>query len=301
MNPPSPIRFAYFGSSRLSVIILDELEKAGFLPALAITTPDKPKGRHLTLTQNPVKEWALTRNIPVHDPAKLDSAPGSAFAEMLRAAKCDVFIVASYSKIIPASIIEIPARKTLNVHPSLLPLYRGPAPLQAVMLDDAKNTGVTIMRIDEKVDHGPIVAQKEVAVEEWPAYEEFEELMAREGAHLLAEILPGWVAGSIQEKEQDHSRATFTKKIAKEDGLMDIADASPASQRKNFLKIQAYRQWPVAYFMFEHSGKKIKVKVTRALFLDDKLVIERVIPEGKKEMSYADFQNGFIGSGQSPE
>ncbi len=284
-----PFRFAYFGSSRLSAIVLDELEKLGFMPAIVVTTPDKPRGRHLEVTPNEVKEWATQRTIPVLHPAKLDSA----FVETLKEAECDVFIVASYSKIMPKEVLDLPPRKALNIHPSLLPLYRGPAPLPAAMLDDAKRTGVTIMRIDEEVDHGPIVAQKEVAISEWPTYEDFEEQMAREGARLLTEILPGWVAGTVQEKEQDHSKATFTKKIAKEDGLIDVTDVSPEAQRTNFLKIQAFHQWPAAYFMADHAGKKIRVKVAKASWKDSALEIERVIPEGKKEMSYRDFKSGL--------
>jgi methionyl-tRNA formyltransferase len=166
------------------------------------------------------------------------------------------------------------------------------------MLDDAKRTGVTIMRLDEEMDHGPIVAQQEITVEEWPIYEDFEEMMARKGAQLLARILPDWVAGKIAEKEQDHSKATYTKKITKEDGLIDPADiASNAPQEKAyaaFRKIQAFHEWPQAYFFIERDGKKIRVKVTKASFNNDRLVLERVLPEGKKEMPYEDFARGYL-------
>jgi methionyl-tRNA formyltransferase len=283
MNPSSKIKFAFFGSSRLSVIVLDELEKAGLIPACIVTTPDKPKGRKLTVTPNMVKEWAIKKNIPLCDPTKSD---------------CDLFIVASYGKIIPGAIINLPSHKTLNIHPSLLPQYRGPSPLPSAMLDDAKRTGVTIMRLDEEMDHGPIVAQQEITVEEWPIYEDFEEMMARKGAQLLARILPDWVAGKIAEKEQDHSKATYTKKITKEDGLIDPADiASNAPQEKAyaaFRKIQAFHEWPQAYFFIERDGKKIRVKVTKASFNNDRLVLERVLPEGKKEMPYEDFARGYL-------
>jgi methionyl-tRNA formyltransferase len=293
MNTPhSTPRFAFFGSSRLSEIVLDELEKAGFLPACAVTTPDKPQGRSFKLAPTPVKAWALKKNIPVFEPAKLDAA----FVETLASKKCDLFVVASYGKIIPARIINIPPHKTLNIHPSLLPAYRGASPLPSAMLDDAKDTGVTIMRLDEEMDHGPIVAQKPIHVPEWPTYEDFEEMMAREGARLLAEIMPDWVAGKIAEKPQDHAQATYTKKIVKEDGLLDPA----ADPYLNFRKIQAYHSWPQAYFMHEaRDGAKMRnmrVKVTQASFskgVKGKLHIEKVIPEGKKEMSYKDFVSGF--------
>lgn len=285
MNPDSKIKFVFFGSSRLSVIVLDELEKLGLTPSLVVTTPDKPQGRKLKIQHNVVKEWALSKNIPVLDPAKLDDAT----VERLRGENSQAFIVASYGKIIPKKVLNILPNRTLNIHPSLLPKYRGASPLPTAMLDDAKETGISIMRIDEEMDHGPIVAQKPIHVNEWPTYDDFEEMMAREGARLLAQILPDWISGKVSEKAQDHSQATYTKKTVKEDGLLDL-NADPYV---NFRKIQAYHEWPQAYFMFKTADKEIRVKVTEASFKDNKLVIEKVIPEGKKEMSYKDFLSGY--------
>lgn len=284
MFQKNPLTFSFFGSSRFSVIVLDELEKSGLIPKSIVTTPDKPQGRHLTLTPTPVKEWGLARNIKVYEPVRL----GEEFGEILKKENTEVFIVASYGKIIPKAIIEIPKHKTLNIHPSLLPQYRGASPLQAAILEDQKKTGVTIMRIDEEMDHGPIVAQKEVLVTEWPKYADFEEMMARTGAKLLAEILTDWVAGKIPEKEQDHSSATYTKKIIKEDGLIDL-EADPYL---NFRKIQAYSTWPKAYFILK--DRNIRVKITEASFTAGKLTIEKVIPEGSKELAYADFARGYM-------
>lgn len=281
----TPISFAFFGSSRFSVIILDELVKLGFIPSLIVTTPDKPQGRKLKMTANVVKIWAIEKNIPVFEPEKIDAN----IIESLKKNPCDVFIVASYGKILPKTLIEIPPCKTLNIHPSLLPKYRGASPLQSAMLDDAKDTGISIMRIDEEMDHGPIIAQKKVTVDEWPTYEKFEDNMAKEGAHLLASILLDWVSGKIKEEEQDHSTATYTKKITKEQGLVDLA----SDPYLNFRKIQAYHEWPGGYFFIEHDGKKIRIKVTSASYDNQKLIIEKVIPEGAKEMNYKDFQSGY--------
>ncbi|MEN9912872.1 MAG: hypothetical protein RLY66_280 [Candidatus Parcubacteria bacterium] len=279
------MNFIFFGSSQFSIYVLDELTKLGFTPSAIVTTPDKPQGRKLIMTPNVVKTWAIEHGIQVYDPAKIDTS----FIETLRGKSADVFIVASYGKILPKDLIELPPRKTLNIHPSLLPQYRGASPLQAAILNDTKNTGVSIMRIDEEMDHGPIIAQKEIAVNEWPDYEAFEEMMAREGSKILAEILPDWVAGKIQEKEQDHSSATYTKKSKKEDGLIDLS----ADPYVNLRKIQAYHQWPQAYFFIQKDGKDMRVKITAASFSGGKLTIEKVIPEGKNEMSYSDFQSGF--------
>ena len=150
------MKYAFFGSSQMSIYVLDELVKAGFSPALVVTTPDKPRGRGLTLTPNVVKTWATEHNLPVlDDQTKL-------------AGDFDTFVVASYGRILPSDIVFRPKHKTLNVHPSLLPKYRGAAPLPTAMLKDEKRTGVSIMRLDEKMDHGPIVAQKEFVIDVWP-------------------------------------------------------------------------------------------------------------------------------------
>ncbi len=279
------IKFAFFGSSRFSVIVIDELEKLGLIPTVIITTPDKPQGRKLITTPTQVKEWAVKKNIKVFDPEKLDAE----FIKKIDAENCLVFIVASYGKIIPNDIINLPKHKTLNIHPSLLPKYRGASPIQSAIIDDSKKTGVTIMKIDEIMDHGPIVAQKEIMVNEWPIYEKLEELMAIEGARLLAEVLPKWITGQISEIEQDHSAATFTKKINKGDGLTDLND----NPYKNFRKIQAYHEWPQAYFLIDWNSKKLRIKITSASFTDGKLILEKVIPENGKEMSYENFKNGY--------
>ena len=286
------IPFAFFGSSDFSIHILDALKAKGFLPAIVVTTPDKPQGRGLALTPTVVKIWAQKNNIIVLDPAKLDLV----FLEQFKEYKCQVSIVASYGKLIPVSILDAAPKKTLNVHPSLLPNYRGASPIQSAMLDDVKNTGVTMIRLDKEMDHGPIVAAEKMHFDEWPIYEKVEEKLGTLGGELLAKILPLWVEEKAKETEQDHSRATFTKKIVKEDGLLDPADISPEAPMDRaylaFRKIQAYHAWPGAYFFIERNGKKIRVKIASASWNKNKLLIEKVIPEGKKEMLYKDFLNG---------
>ncbi len=286
MNHKSNITFAYFGNSRFSVLMLDELERAGFMPACVVTTPDREKGRGLVLTPTPVKEWAVKRNIKVFTPEALDES----FIAEIKKENCDVFIVVSYGKIMPAALIDLPPHKTLNVHVSLLPKYRGASPMQSAMLDDTKDTGVTIIELDPKMDHGPIVTAKPFSVKEWPTYNEFEDIMAREGGELLASTLPGWVSGEVKATEQDHRQATRAKKITKEDGLIDL---NAADQYANFRKIQAFHEWPTAYFFADRAGKKIRVKIAAASFKGGKLTIEKVVPEGAREMDYNDFLKGL--------
>lgn len=279
------ITLAFFGSSRFSVFVLEELHKAGYIPTCVVTIPDKPRGRKLKLKPMPVKEWAVRKGVKVFDPAKLDGK----FAEELNQESFDLFIVASYGKIIPAAIIDLPAHKTLNVHPSLLPKYRGSSPIQSAMLSNDKDTGITIMRVDEETDHGPIIIQEKTTVNEWPAYEDFEESLARQGGKLLARVIPDWISGKIKERPQDHSLATYAKKVIKEDGLIDLNE----DPYLNFRKIQAFHEWPQAYFFIEKSGKRLRVKITEAEYSDGLLKIKRVIPEGGKEMKYEDFERGY--------
>ena len=242
----------------------------------------------MELIPNVVKTWAIGHGVPFIDAAKLGNEVISILSGS-PASQSHVFIVASYGKIIPKTVLDIPKHKTLNIHPSLLPKYRGPSPLPSVMLADDKKTGVTIMRLDEEMDHGPIVAQREIVVEEWPEYDEFEAMMAAEGARLLLEVLPRWVGGEIPEISQDHSLATYTKKISKEDGLIEPG----ADPYLNFRKIQAHHSWPQAYFFISHRGRNVRVKVTKASFASGKLKIEKVIPEGGKEITYDDFKRGY--------
>jgi methionyl-tRNA formyltransferase len=144
MNQKQNIKFAFFGTAGFSVAVLDELERAGFLPSAVVTAPDAVMGRKKVLTPSPVKVWAQARNIPVVLPDSL--------------ANFDLFVIASYGKIIPKKILDIPRFGTLNVHPSLLPKYRGPSPIQTFILNGDEETGVTIMLTDEQMDHGPVIA-----------------------------------------------------------------------------------------------------------------------------------------------
>ena len=281
-----PIKFVFWGTSEFSVYVLDSLKSKGFLPALIVSTPDKPQGRKLEIKPTLTKIWAQENNIPVLQPEKLKE--NEELFSQLTALNSDVFIVASYGKIIPDILLNIPKHKTLNVHPSLLPKLRGPSPIESAILKDMKKTGVSIMRLDKEMDHGPILAQLEYNVPEWPKKEELEKTFGDIGGELLVNILPKWIAGEIEEIEQDHSKATYCVKIEKNDALLDLA----ARPYENFRKVQAYSGWPNAFFFLENNGKKIRVIVKEAKYENGDFIITRVIPEGKKEMSREDFMRG---------
>jgi methionyl-tRNA formyltransferase len=223
----SNLKFAFFGTDNFSVGVLNELEKAGILPQLMIMAPDRPSGRGHEVHSPIAKKWAETRNIRVLQPEKLDEQ----FVAELKKENWDLFAVASYGKIISQAVLDIPKKGTLNVHPSLLPLYRGASPIESAMLDDVKETGVTILLVDEKMDHGPILNQEFVFFEEWPKKMEVEDKLAQVGGELLAKTIPLWIDGTLDEQEQDHDTATFTKKITKEMGEIRSIPIDPSCVR----------------------------------------------------------------------
>ncbi|MFA5838842.1 MAG: methionyl-tRNA formyltransferase [Candidatus Paceibacterota bacterium] len=280
------LKIAFLGTSNFSVIVLDELKRDGVIPSLIITAPDKPKGRKLLMTPPEVKIWAEKNKIECIQSEKLDEK----IKNKLESENFDLFVVASYGKIIPKSVFSLPRYGTLNIHPSLLPKLRGASPIKTVILEDEKNTGVTIMLIDEEMDHGHIIAQKNVKITEWPPKSlELEKRLAKEGANLLADVIPYWLDGKINAQEQNHKLATYSKKIKKEDALINLKD----DQYLNYRKIQAFDDNPRAYFFVEKAGEKIRVIITNAKFENGELKILRVIPEGKKEISYEEFQKSL--------
>lgn len=197
----------------------------------------------------------------------------------------NLFVVASYGKILTKEELAIPKHGTLNIHPSLLPKYRGASPIQAAILSGDEETGVCIMLVDEKMDHGPVLASQKVKIK-GQNYLEVKENLARIGARLLVEVAPKYIAGEIRPVEQDHSQATFTKKIKRDDGEVKLTD-DPVVLYRKFL---AYDPWPGIFF-FDSRGKRIKI--TAAKLENGEFTIERVLPEAKREMDYSSYVRGL--------
>ncbi len=278
------MKFAFFGTDSIAIPVLNELEKAGFIPSVVVCSEDKPKGRGLTLTPPLTKVWANERNISVIQPNKLDND----FISKLSDFSPEFAVVASYGKIIPNSVLDLFPRGLLNVHPSLLPKLRGASPIESTILTE-NTAGVTIIKLDAEMDHGPIIAQKEIQFAEWPPkYSEAEERLGIEGGKLLAEVLNDYIDGKNEGKEQDHNNATFTKKISKEEGLIDLNDDA----KLNLRKIRAFEEWPGAYFFYDGKAGQTRIKIKDAHIENGALILDTIIPEGKKEMSWADFKKG---------
>ncbi len=283
------ISYAFFGTAPLADDVLDALEASDNLPSLIVAGPDGLEPRKKTIVFPPEKIWGLERGIEVVQPSKLDAE----FISKLASREWDVFVVASYGKILPKSLLEIPRLGTLNMHPSLLPRLRGPSPIRSAILNDEQSVGVSVILLDELMDHGPIIAQKTVPLPEKPPHgKELDSLLAREGGALLAEYLPKWVNGEVEAHAQNDDLATFCSMIKKEDGRLDLAGYA----RHNLLKIRAFEGWPGTYAIFEKDGAPLRVKILDAHIEDGMLKIDRVIPEGKREMPYEE----FLRSGAKP-
>ncbi len=246
----NPPLFAFFGSSVDSQFALEQLERVGLPPALVITGKELPPELFNT-------EW-------------------------------DFFLVASYGKLLKKDVLSLPKHGCLNIHPSLLPKLRGPSPYVSAILADERETGVSLMLMEEKMDAGPVLAQArvEIATSDWPPKGlVLSQMLFTEGVNLLAEALPLWLQGSLKPEQQDESAATYTHKFEDKDALLDLnGDA-----RQNFLKIRAFDKSPRAHFITAQ-GKR--VIVTEAEFKDNKLEIMKVLPEGKKEMPYSEYLKG---------
>lgn len=279
--------FAFFGSDEFSIIVLEELIQAGYTPSLCVTQPDKPKGRKLVLTPTPIKEFCIQKNIPYITPEKLSALELKNFKE-----EYDFFVVASYGKIIPQKVLDIPKYGCLNVHPSLLPQYRGASPIESTILNDTKKTGVTIMLMDAQMDHGPVIKQAEYLFETWPnTKQEVHDTLAHLGGRMLSEVIQPFVQGDIIATPQDHTQATFTRMIEKNDGKINLEDID----YNTYLKYLALTPWPGLFFFIQKDGRDFRVKIESAHFdIEKGFVIDTVVPEGKASMSFEGFKNGYL-------
>ncbi|MBI4340450.1 MAG: methionyl-tRNA formyltransferase [Chloroflexi bacterium] len=244
------MRIVFMGTPQWAVPVLAALLAADHEVARVYTRPDSPSGRGQRLTPPPVKRAALARGITVLQPESLRRRSA---VEELRAVAPEVIVVAAYGRILPPEALAIPPKGVLNVHPSLLPKYRGPSPVATAILDGVATTGVTIMLLDADMDTGPILAQGETVVQPDETVGALTERLFRLGADLLVETLPAWAEGRLTPRPQDNAQATVTKLVEKEDGQLDFTQ--PAARLAWMLR--AYDPWPGCFTHWE--GKVLKV------------------------------------------
>jgi methionyl-tRNA formyltransferase len=282
------LKVIFMGTSEFAIPILKSLLRTkGYGLCAIITQPDKKTGRGQKLTPPPVKVTGQKYKIPVYQPKNL-----SALKSQISNLNPHLVIVAAYGQILSKEILQIPQYGCLNIHPSLLPKYRGPSPIQATILNAEIKTGVTIIKMNEKMDTGNIIAQKKIDINAEDEAESLTSKLSQEGASLLVETLPKYLSGKIKLKPQIKSQATYTKIIKKEDGHINWNNSAELIERH----IRAYYRWPGSYtywsykirdMRYEKMIKILEVKVSKLKTQISKLDVGTVFLTSKKELAVA--------------
>ncbi|MCX6702733.1 MAG: methionyl-tRNA formyltransferase [Candidatus Wolfebacteria bacterium] len=286
------MKYVFFGTPEFAAIILDKLVQTGFIPDAIVCNPDRPAGRKQIMTPPPTKILAGIRGfqdkVNMLQPEKLDQKFISSLSKIHDS--FDFFIVAAYGKIIPKEVFGIPDLGTIGVHPSLLPGHRGASPIQAIILSGNTKTGTTLYLMDEKVDHGPIIAQK--ALENYESgimnYESLMKKLAELSGDLLIKILPEFLAGKIKAETQDEALATFTKKFVAEDGFVKSEDLETAQNQGGEIaleidrKIRALNPEPGTWTIKD--GKRMKL-LEAEITSENKLKLKKIQIEGGNPVS----------------
>ncbi|MGD0270357.1 MAG: methionyl-tRNA formyltransferase [Candidatus Sulfotelmatobacter sp.] len=266
----SSLNLVFCGTPRFAVPVLDKLVEAGFHVQLVVTQPDRPKGRGLELVSSPVKQQALQLGLPITQPESIKK--NDAFRAELTALNPDAIIVVGYGRIIPRWMLDLPRLGNINLHASLLPKYRGAAPIQWAIARGETVTGVTTMKIDAGLDTGDILLQQQIPIAPDDTAETLAPKLATIGADLIVETLRGLQAGNVHPRPQNHAHATLAPILKKEDGLIDFS--RPATEILN--RLRGFQPWPGAYTKFR--GKNLQI--WKASSLDRSLPTSELTPEG---------------------
>jgi methionyl-tRNA formyltransferase len=245
------MNIVFFGTSNVALPVLEALRREHNISAV-VTSPDAKIGRRQVLTPSPVALLAGDLGLPLLKPDSVKN--NEAFLAQLRQLAADIYIVVSYGKILPLAVINLPAHKTLNLHFSRLPQYRGASPIQFALMNGDTETATTIFVLDEQLDHGPIVAQQESAIEPDDTFLTLSQRMARQSTELLLDVLPDYISGKITPLPQDHDQATYTKIITKQDGRIDWELPS----QKIYDRFRALYPWP-GIWTTTAQGKSLKI------------------------------------------
>ncbi len=278
-----------------------------------ITAPEKPVGREQKLTATPVAVWGKQQGIPVLAPEKLDEVVCQKVNQEWE--QIDAGVVAAYGQIIPKRFLDIPRLGCLNIHPSLLPAFRGASPVAGAIVAGKRETGVTVMKVDEKLDHGPIGWQEKKVVGEEASCGELTDELFKTGAKGLIKILDEWEKNEVDFKEQDEAKASFTRRLTRQDGFLpyDWLKVGMAGEDLNtnytpppLLKvvkkvtprliydlIRGLAPWPGIWTEIEREKQKMRLKILKAGFSEGKLQLKKVQLEGKKPVEFSQFREVY--------
>lgn len=294
-------RIIFWGTPDFAAPSLDVLNKLN-LVSLVITQPDRPAGRGKKLVASPVKKYAQQNNINVLAVDKLDQDFIKSLQKYLPAS----FVVVAYGKIIPQEILDLSELRAINIHPSMLPVLRGPSPIQSALLAGFQSTGVSLMQLDKKMDHGPILEQIEVKIGVNEDYIDLSERLSTVGADILNKNILDYLNGNTNPLPQDDTQATFCQMINKQDGQINWQKSAQSIHNQ----VRAYRLWPSAYTKLDDLAIKIlqtevvaenlqpgQIKFDQHNLLvgttDQSIKILELQPAGKKAMTAPDFIRGY--------
>ncbi len=299
------MKIVFMGTSSFAVSVLEELLKEEENNILGVVTkPDRPAGRGRKLHPSPVKKKAEEEGLIIWQPERVNAPE---FLDVLRCVSPEVIIVAAYGQILRRDLLSIPPRGAINVHASLLPRFRGPDPIRSALLQGEKETGVTIMLMDEGVDTGPILAQKKVEIEREDNYQSLVEKLGKEGGKLLVETLPRWVRGEISPRPQE-GEASYAPVLKKEKARINWKDSAVSIVNQ----VRAFSPYPGAYTYFHDRRIKILkadskegvsappgtvVEINPQGFVvaagEGGVLVEEVQPESRKIMISREFCCGY--------
>jgi len=313
----NPISCAFFGSSENSLTVLRSLTGSGMSLKLVVSAPPRPAGRKQIISKTPVHIFAENHNIPVKTPAPLKDTT----LKVLNLPELDVAIVADYAQLIPKVLLDYPKHSCLNLHPSLLPKFRGSTPGEMAILHGEKETGMTIIRMDEKFDHGPIISQFKEEIRNDDTSETLYRRLFTKGAEVLTTILPAWVEGRISPRQQDHSQATLAPRLTRDDGFIpwriiqaamngetDQSEpmiglfkfAAVSLRKKDLLSTpypllleratRALYPWPGVWTKIQVKDGEKRLKILSAHLDGNRLTLDNVQLEGKQSTTFSNFQ-----------
>lgn len=301
------IRIVYMGTPDIAAVIMRRLLREPYKIVLAVTQPDRPKGRGKELAKSPVKLVAEEAGIPVFQPVKLrDPEAVKAVAK----AKPDMIVVAAFGQILPKAVLDLPKYGCINVHASLLPAYRGAAPIQWSIIDGQRETGITIMKMDEGLDTGDILLQKSIEISPEETGGSLHDRLAELGAEALAEAIPGVLDGSLKPVPQGEMTTPYAKQLTKEMGRLDFTKSAEELART----VRGLNPWPGTYTDLD--GKLLKIWKAEPVILQNTgpapgtitditkksftyvtavggLCILELQPEGKRRMTTEEFLRGY--------
>ncbi|MEO5928264.1 MAG: methionyl-tRNA formyltransferase [Patescibacteria group bacterium] len=251
-------RLLFLGTSEFAIPSFKALASDPRFSIIGVVTqPDRPVGRHAVLTPPPIKTVAQELGLPIFQPETIKELETNSDFQSLIANRPDVFVVVSYGKILPQRFLDLPTQGCVNVHGSLLPRWRGAAPIQAAIASGDKKSGVTVMQLDADLDHGAILGAAEEPITKDDTGATLHDRLAELGGEILPDILAGYLNSSITPVEQDHSQATFCKTMSRDDGKIDWNKSAEEIERM----VRGYTPWPGTWTEFE--GKRLKIHSVR--------------------------------------